>query len=119
MLSNIICSTCKNEFRQKFPTQKYCSHHCAQIARRTVERPSAEELEKMIQENPWEHVAKFYGVSSYTIRKWAKYYGINIIKPRPQWVICPCCKKTYKQKNQKQKYCSRSCASKHKGKTLV
>lgn len=45
--------------------------------KRKVERPSSEELEKMLWEKPTSHIAALYGVSDKAVAKWAKTYGLN------------------------------------------
>ena len=51
---------------------------------RKVERPSKEELQKLIWEIPTIHVAKKFGVSDKAIEKWCKAYEINK-PPRGYW----------------------------------
>lgn len=54
------------------------------IKRRKVDRPSKEELTKMLWEKPTLQIAKDFGVSDKAIEKWAKAYGI--VKPaRGYW----------------------------------
>lgn len=50
------------------------------LARRKVERPSREELKKLIREMPFTRVAEKYGVSDNAIRKWCKRYDLPIRK---------------------------------------
>ncbi|MCZ2224665.1 MAG: hypothetical protein LC122_13660 [Chitinophagales bacterium] len=47
---------------------------------RKVERPSKEELEKLLWEKPTTQIAKDFGVSDKAIQKWAEAYGIS--KPK-------------------------------------
>ena len=51
---------------------------------RKVERPSKEELEKMLWEKPTTCLAKEFGVSGKAIEKWCKTYGIQK-PPRGYW----------------------------------
>ena len=51
---------------------------------RKVERPSKEELEKMLWEKPTTCLAKEFGVSGKAIEKWCKTYGIHK-PPRGYW----------------------------------
>lgn len=51
-------------------------NECNKINQRKVERPSKEELSKLIRENSFSEVGKMYGVSDNSIRKWCKYYGL-------------------------------------------
>jgi hypothetical protein len=54
------------------------------ISSRKVERPSKEELSKMLQEIPTLQIAKKYGVADNTVAKWAKRYGLSK-PPRGYW----------------------------------
>ena len=51
---------------------------------RKVERPSKEELFKLIWEIPTIHIAKKYKVSDKAISKWCKIYEI-VKPPRGYW----------------------------------
>jgi len=48
--------------------------------RKVEDRPSKEELQKMIDTIPYVTIAKMYGVSDNTIKKWAIRYGIYKLK---------------------------------------
>lgn len=52
--------------------------------RRVVDRPSKEELSKMLWEIPTSTIAKNFGVSDAAICKWAKSYGLEK-PPRGYW----------------------------------
>jgi hypothetical protein len=54
------------------------------INSRKVERPSKEELQKLVWEIPTIHIAKKFGVSDKAIEKWCKAYGIDK-PPRGYW----------------------------------
>jgi very-short-patch-repair endonuclease len=56
----------------------------ARISSRKVVRPSKEELEKMLWEEPTSTIAKKYGLSDNAITKWAKAYNLNK-PPRGYW----------------------------------
>jgi len=58
----------------KLSTLKYCSQRCAKVDRRIIERPSKEDLNKMISIHSYCYVGRFYGVSDNAIRKWVKWY---------------------------------------------
>lgn len=45
---------------------------------RKVNRPTKDELKKLISEHPWTKIGKMFGVSDNAIRKWAKRYNIGI-----------------------------------------
>lgn len=67
-----LCKNCYNLITNKLPKFKS----------RKVERPSKEELEKLIWEKPFATLSKEFGVSDVAIKKWCKYYGINNFPPR-------------------------------------
>lgn len=50
---------------------------CSRMERRLVERPSKEELVKMIYESSFTAVSKLYGVSVNAIKKWCGNYGLG------------------------------------------
>lgn len=52
---------------------------------RKVNRPPKEELENLINCYPMTTIAKKYGVSDNAIRKWAKYYDIQLKNRRGYW----------------------------------
>ena len=72
---NILC---KKEFEvikcQK--TRRYCCLECACMKKRKTERPSREELEKLIKNESFKALGRKYGVSDNAVRKWAKIYGL-------------------------------------------
>jgi hypothetical protein len=55
---------------------KYCSVTCSTFAKRKTERPSKNELKKLLEENACVKVASMYGVSDNAVRKWAKQYDL-------------------------------------------
>ena len=65
-----VCGNCKN------PKAKLCPS-CFSFKNRKVERPSKEELEKLIWEKPFTELKKQFGISDNAIRKWCKNYGIT------------------------------------------
>ena len=77
-----LCLNCGKEF--KMPSSaiekgegKYCSADCYAIRRRVVDRPSKEQLEKLVWEKPVTKIALDYGVSDKAIEKWCKKYEIK------------------------------------------
>lgn len=54
---------------------KYCVD-CHILLSRKVDRPSRDELKKLIREKPFTHIAKDYSVSDNTIRKWCIAYNL-------------------------------------------
>jgi len=49
-----------------------------------VDRPSREELQKLLWEVPTTSIAKQFGVSDKAVEKWSKLYGLNK-PPRGYW----------------------------------
>jgi hypothetical protein len=61
----------------------YCSLECSSFSSRKVkDRPSAEELQEMINEMPMVAIGKKYSVSDVAVKKWAQKYGLNWRKHR-------------------------------------
>lgn len=50
---------------------------CSKLKRRKSERPTKEELEKLIWEKPFTELGKQFGVSDVAVKKWCKRYGIT------------------------------------------
>lgn len=59
-----------------FNQEKYCSYECSGKAYQKVDRPSKEQLAKLIEESNFVQIGKKYGVSDNTVRKWARKYGL-------------------------------------------
>jgi hypothetical protein len=85
---NLECVHCKKSFSLRPSEAKdrlYCSNNCFQISHRKVsDRPTKEELEKLLWEMPTINISKIYGVSDKSIEKWSKAYGITK-PPRGYW----------------------------------
>jgi DNA-directed RNA polymerase subunit RPC12/RpoP len=81
---NIKCIICGKEVSTKNQKQKYCSYECSHKATRKVERPSSEELYKLVWEMSTIKVAKIFGVSDKAVKKWCDSYGIEK-PPRGYW----------------------------------
>jgi hypothetical protein len=84
---NKVCLTCNKEFsilNSASENRNYCSSKCFGYAARKAERPSKDELEKMVWELPTIQIAKKYNVSDKAIEKWCKGYGITK-PPRGYW----------------------------------
>lgn len=84
-----LCLNCGKEFSivasaKKRGEGKYCSLACASFSRRIVDRPSKEELGKLLWEIPTTHIAKKYGVCDKAITKWAKKMDLPK-PPRGYW----------------------------------
>jgi hypothetical protein len=56
----------------------------SRLKKRKAERPSKEDLKKLLWEIPTQKLAETYGVSDVAISKWAKSYGIDK-PPRGYW----------------------------------
>lgn len=72
------CKMCGSEF-DSLPAKKmqFCSTECSHMHQRKVERPSKEELSKLLKKKtPWVKIGKMFGVSDNAVRKWAKNYGL-------------------------------------------
>jgi hypothetical protein len=67
------CPSCQTEV---FGT-KYCSQACSKQSRRRANRPSKEELARLIETTPIVQIGKMYKVSDNAIRKWANHYGLK------------------------------------------
>lgn len=52
---------------------------------RKVQRPSKEELEKLVWEKPILQLSKEYGVTDNAVRKWCELYGIINLPPLRYW----------------------------------
>ena len=75
-----------NKYR-RLESRNYIPHmnkKVPHIKARKVERPSQEELRKMVWEKPTTHIAKELDVSDKAVEKWCKAYGIEK-PPRGYW----------------------------------
>jgi hypothetical protein len=71
------CKVCNNEFETTYYKQYCCSANCRDINnRKVINRPSLEELKKMMDEMPMTKIGEKYGVSNNAVKKWAKIYKI-------------------------------------------
>lgn len=70
------CKQCSVEFIANEKNRKYCSPTCYNLATRKVNRPSKEELQKLIETTSWVQIGKQYGVKDNSVRKWAKLYKL-------------------------------------------
>ncbi len=79
------CTGCKNTFtRETLHDYKYCSYGCSHAGARKTERPTRDQLEKLIWEKPTIQIAKEYNVSDKAVEKWCKSYNISK-PPRGHW----------------------------------
>lgn len=72
------CKNCNKKFPTKENSDKvYCSPFCFHLETRKVNRPTKEELEKLLSEKvPWVRLGKMFGVSDNAVRKWARGYNL-------------------------------------------
>lgn len=70
--------------RSNQTTERALGKKVPHINARKVERPSKEELQKLVWTRPTIHIAKDFGVSDKAIEKWCKAYGIEK-PPRGYW----------------------------------
>jgi hypothetical protein len=57
----------------------FCCRKCKDLADRKVTRPTAEELQELMQEvGNWSALGRRFGVSDNAVRKWAKRYGLDL-----------------------------------------
>ena len=67
------CNTCGKIEKQRAPNQKYCGYDCSSVGRRKVEnRPTKEEILKMLDTETRVSLGKKFKVSETTIRDWIK-----------------------------------------------
>ena len=67
-----FCNRCGIEVSRD---AKYCVE-CAKLISRKVDRPSREELKKLIREKPFTHIAKDFCVSDNAVKKWCVGYNL-------------------------------------------
>jgi len=68
------CIKCNTHLQDK--QLKYCSQQCYKSSNRKVERPIFEVLQQDVDSMSLEAVARKYGVSSNSIRKWIRSYNL-------------------------------------------
>lgn len=65
------CSNCGDSI-----TKYSVTGMCISCSQRTVIRPPKEELSRLLKNNTYAGLGRFYGVADNTVRKWAKRYGL-------------------------------------------
>ncbi len=83
----VLCSNCHRKLHWELQQQVVSdgiNKKVVHLKARKVERPSKEELEKMIWEASVSEVARKFGVSNVAVAKWCKSYGIST-PPRGYW----------------------------------
>jgi hypothetical protein len=79
----LLCPNCHSQTntfagrKLKLNREKVVKVRIARVYPRKVERPSKEELAKMLWETPTTRIASKYGVSDKAVSKWAKKYGLE------------------------------------------
>lgn len=68
------CKECGMDTTNK----SYCSQECFRVSERRVGWPDRDTLLDLIKEVSMLKIGKMYGVCDNTVRKWAKYYNIDI-----------------------------------------
>lgn len=66
------CVVCGKELQSHYTKTKMCVKCLAKKQRKVQNRPTHEELKKLLSTNSYCAVGKMYGVSDNTIRKWLK-----------------------------------------------
>lgn len=74
-----ICPICNKKFIGR-NTQKFCSYECSSKSQRVSERPSREDLKKLIKNESFLAIGKKFNVSDNTIRKWCKSMNLPFKK---------------------------------------
>lgn len=77
----IRCKACEKPISAGFV---YCSQECGASDSRKVERPTGEQLRKLVWSKPTSQLAKDYNVSDKAIEKWCKLENIEK-PPRGYW----------------------------------
>lgn len=67
-----VCQKCGKIIKN---TAKYCSE-CLNSIRRVCERPSRDELKRLIRSTPFTKIGEQFGVTDNSIRKWCKAEGL-------------------------------------------
>lgn len=75
------CPICGKPFwlkisQQERTTTNYCSNPCRAIGNRTTERPTKDELHRILLRANFVQAGSIYGVSDNTIRNWCRFYGL-------------------------------------------
>ncbi len=71
------CEHCGKGFDHSSKRNRFCSIGCANSVSRTCDRPTKEELNKLLIDNNFSKVGKIYNVSDNAIRKWCKQYNMS------------------------------------------
>lgn len=90
------CIDCNTQCCRKSTRCLKCSNSKPRLDKRKVERPSKEELQKLVWELPTMGLAKQFGVSDKAIEKWCKDYQIAK-PPRGYWAKVAATKVEYQK----------------------
>jgi transposase-like protein len=74
-MSKPLCKMCDKPVSEH--RGEYCSNECRGLDHRKTDRPSQEELIKLLNNYSYVKVGKFFGVSDNAVRKWVKSYGLD------------------------------------------
>jgi len=77
-------TTCPQCGRVKAEQASRCGR-CDGLSRRRVDRPSKEDLEKLVNEYPMVKLGEKFGVSDNAVKKWCQQYGIELTSRRGYW----------------------------------
>ena len=76
-LQEKICPVCKKKYMSYRKNEIYCSIECRGISVRKVkERPSKNELKRLLITNNFNEIGRLYNVSGNAVRYWCKHYNI-------------------------------------------
>jgi hypothetical protein len=56
---------------------KHCSVQCAAASKRKVDRPTRDELKKLLEKHNFSQLGIMFGVTDSSIRKWVKFYDLK------------------------------------------
>lgn len=77
-IETYTCKTCGKLFQKpKNKNYKFCSQQCSSLNQRRVKRPPIKDLLKLTKTHTYVDIAKIYGVSDNTIRKWIRNSKIS------------------------------------------
>lgn len=69
-----LCLVCSKTLQYK--QKETCSFKCRSLLKRKVERPTKEQLKRLLGVLPMTFIGEIYGVSDNAVRKWAREYDL-------------------------------------------
>lgn len=72
--ADYFCLECNKSIDQG--SKSGLCHECWSKTQRRVERPSKNELEKLVETNSYSAIGRMYSISDKTVKKWANNYGL-------------------------------------------